>query len=486
MKESGPRVHLYEDVAAHILEQIRAGSLLPGEKAPSLRGLSRRLSVSINTVSQAYAMLEDQQILQARPKSGYYVTAQAEPETKPVHPPVAKPRVRTLRADNAIRQLLEDSQQAGVRALGVAIPHGHILPTKALARTLKNVMARHPLEVVSDAPLAGHLPLRQQIAKRLSSLGKAVTVDDVLITNGATEALMLAFRSTVKPGDIVAVASPGYFMTLQMLEVLNNPVIELPCDPQTGLDLDALESVLSEHPVRALLLNCNFDNPTGSLMPLQHKRRLLALARRFDLMIIEDDIYGELDHAGGRPLPVSALDEDERVIHCGSFSKTLAPGYRIGWLLGARHHEAAIRLKQLSSYTAPTLIQMTLAAFLDSGQYERHLKRLRRDFARQTTAMRQAVLRHFPEGTRVNDPQGGFSVWVQLPRGINTLELYSRAMDEKISFTPGPVFSATRRYTNYLRLCATQPRSNDGDAAIARLGELVFAMLAGNTQRNTP
>ena len=359
MDDATHKVPLYERVAGHIRDQVRQSHLLPGDKAPSLRALSRRLEVSLNTVSQAYALLEDQGILQAKPQSGYYVTTLAEQAEPPVHPTHNAPRVRTLRADNVIRQILEDSQQPGVFALGVALPSNEILPAKALARTLKQVLARDPQRVIADSPLAGNVPLRQQIAKHLSQLGKACTAEDVLVTNGASEALMLAFRACLQSGDIVAVVSPGYFMTLQMLELLGNPVIELPCDPQTGLDLDALEAALAQYPIKALLLNANFDNPTGSLMPVAHKRRVMALARQYDLLIIEDDIYGELDHAGGRPVPVSAFDEDRRAIYCSSFSKTLAPGYRIGWVLGARHHEQIVRLKQVSSYTSPTLVQMT-------------------------------------------------------------------------------------------------------------------------------
>jgi DNA-binding transcriptional MocR family regulator len=210
-------------------------------------------------------------------------------------------------------------------------------------------------------------------------------------------------------------------------------------------------------------------------MPDDAKERLVRLARRHDVPVIEDDVYGELVFDGSRPRPLRAFDTgpDSRVLLCGSVSKTLAPGYRVGWCAGGKWHDAVLRLKYSQSLACPTLTQMAVAEFLGSGGYDRHLRRLRSHLAGQVERYRDAVIDAFPEGTRVSAPRGGFVLWIEMPAGIDALELQDRAMARGVVIAPGPIFSARNRFGNFLRISAGMPWNPKVDGAIKLLGTLV-------------
>ncbi|HEX6832640.1 MAG TPA: PLP-dependent aminotransferase family protein, partial [Rudaea sp.] len=303
--------------------------------------------------------------------------------------------------------------------------------------------------------------------------GIAMQADDLVITNGAMEALNLCLTAVTRPGDAVVIESPTFYAALQALERNGLRAIEAPTHPSLGIELDALETILRTQRPRACWLMTNFQNPLGSLMPDDKKRRLVELLTRYDTPLIEDDVYAELFFGERRPTPAKAFDREGLVLHCSSFSKSLAPGYRIGWAVPGRYAQAVARLKLSASLTASIPAEAALAAYLGSAGYDRHLRRLRRSLATQRDRMLEAIGNYFPEDTRATRPQGGYFVWVQCPRGVDAIGVYEQALAAKISVAPGPVFSSRRRFRNYLRINYGSPWDATIESAVRTLGRLV-------------
>jgi DNA-binding transcriptional MocR family regulator len=279
-------------------------------------------------------------------------------------------------------------------------------------------------------------------------------------------------RATTRPGDTVAIASPAYFGLLQLIEEMNLRVVEVPTLPRTGLDLDILEQVLAQAPIRAVLAMPNFDNPLGALMSDEAKERLVKMLARHDVPLVEDDIYGDLAFDGSRPRPAKAFDREGRVLLCGSISKTLAAGYRVGWVAAGRYQSVIERLKFSQTVATPTLMQMAVAEYLSSGGYDRHLRTLRARFATEVSRYRGAIATRFPPGTVISEPQGGFVLWVDMPAGVSALELQAEALDRGIAIAPGPIFSARKRHASSVRISCGTPWSSRMERAIDTLGDL--------------
>jgi DNA-binding transcriptional MocR family regulator len=314
--------------------------------------------------------------------------------------------------------------------------------------------------------------LRQEIARRALRWGQALSQDDIVITCGCTEALTLALAAVARPGDTIAVESPTYFGLLRSLEALELKALELPTDAASGVDLATLGEVLENGSVKACLLSSSFSNPLGFTMTEEKKLALLDLLAHHDVPLIEDDIYGDIYFGKERAKPFMALDRRGRTIYCSSFSKTVAPGYRIGWVATSRHMEALLERKIALTLSGPALPQTALADFLASGGYDQHLRRVRQVFADSIEQMLRCVERSFPQGTRVSRPSGGFVLWIELPQKVQTRELFEQAIARGICFTPGEAFSASQRYGNCLRLSCGYPWDRRIEAGLVRLGGL--------------
>jgi DNA-binding transcriptional MocR family regulator len=321
----------------------------------------------------------------------------------------------------------------------------------------------------------GDLALRQEIARRALAWGQALDPETLAITCGCTEALALALKAVTRPGDTVAVESPTYFGVLRVIEALDLKALELPTDAAGGVDPVALEAALRAAQVAACLFASSFNNPLGCTMPEARKLEILALLARHGVPLIEDDIYGDLYFGPERPRPFMALDRAGLTIYCSSFSKSLAPGYRVGWIAGGARIGEILRAKVALTLCAPTLPQMALAEFLASGNYDAHLRRLRRAFADGLDQMTRAVERGFPPGTRMTRPAGGFVLWLELPSGVSTRALFHRAIEAGVCFAPGDVFSATDRYDHCLRLSAGHGWDARIEAGVALLGRMAGA-----------
>jgi DNA-binding transcriptional MocR family regulator len=466
----------YEELAGFITELIRRGTLVPGSRVPSLREISRQRRTSVTTALHAYRLLEDRGVIEARPQSGYYV-AQASRDIQA--PTMSRPPARAIdiAVPAVMLKLLEHAADPKLVPLGCAIPSPQLLASGKLDRCLARAARVNGAKLNIYTPPRGHLALRREIARRALRWGQALSPDDLLITCGCTEALSLALRAVTKPGDTVAIESPTYFGLLQVLQSLGLKALELPTDARQGIAIDALRAACESHSMAACVLASSFSNPLGCTLAEARKLEVLALLARHRVPLIEDDIYGDMGFgATERPTPFMALDRHGITLHCSSFSKTLAPGYRVGWLAaGERFMPRVIEAKMASTLCSPVLPQLALADFLSSGGYDHHLRRIRRVFQDTLHRMVRAIDESFPAGTRVTQPEGGFVLWVELPRPADTRQLFAQALERGICFAPGVVFSASGRYANCLRLSGGYGWSPRLDRGLRSLGALARA-----------
>jgi len=410
----------------------------------------------LSTVLAAYGLLEDQGIVEARPQSGYYVRLRSPYAAVTPEPEIPSPAVvpTPIGVASICTMLMGDPRNRHFVPLGAAIPNPDLLPVDKLTRALKSAIGRHKAQSVFYDFLPGHKGLRMQIARRALTAGCLLTPDDVVTTQGGTEAVNLCLRAVCRPGDTVAVESPTFYGFLQIIEMLGLHALEIPSHPDHGISLDALAYAIEHHRVSACLLVSNFSNPLGSCIPEEGKKGLVELLGAHDIPLIEDDIYGDLGFDDDRPCVAKAFDTKGLVLLCSSFSKTIAPGYRVGWVAPGRFQRQVERLKILSNVATTTPTQLAIAEFLANGGYDHHLRKIRRAYRNQTMLMSQAVGKHFPEGTRVTRPSGGFVLWVEFPNHVDALKLYECALNAGITIAPGPIFSAKGKYRNFIRLNA--------------------------------
>jgi len=470
-----PAFYRYEQLVDLIVNMIDNGTLGAGIRLPSVRAISEQHGISISTVLQAYRLLEDRGVLVARPQSGFYVaTTQGGTLALPSRSRL-RSKASTVSISGAVATLLEHASNSALVPLGCAVPDAALLQSHRLDLALSRAARQHGTRYnVYGAP-RGDLRLRREISRRAMRIGHALPPDDVIITSGCTEAVTLALTSVAKPGDTIAVESPTYFGLLHTLEVLGLKALELPTDPTQGVNVDALARLLDTEPVAACMLSSSFSNPLGSLMPEAQKRELLALLARHNIPLIEDDVYGEIHFTRERPKPFIALDGGANTIYCSSFSKSLAPGYRIGWIVPGAFAQQVMDRKLAFSLCNPVLPQVALADFLASGAYDAHMRRLRRLLQENLLRLTRAIETSFPAGTRVSRPAGGFALWVELPGGFDSRTLFDEALGLGICFAPGDVFSASRRFRNCLRLSAGSTWSERIEKGVRRLGELARA-----------
>ncbi len=464
-------MNLYENLATQLKDAIRQGVYPPGDRVPSVRRLSEQQRVSQATVVSAYRLLESHGWLEARPQSGFFAR---QPESAP---PAAQAGEAAegpcaVNVTELAVRLSRNTQRKDLVSLGAAVPAPGFLPLADLRAAL-NRSLRADADVGSRYSFPpGEEALRVRIAQRAADHGCAFGPDDVVITDGCQEALNLALRAVAKAGDIIAIESPAFFGTLQAIESLGMQALEIPSDPDTGISLDALTLALDRWPVKAVAVVGNFSNPTGGLMPDAHKTRLVKMLAARAIPLIEDDVYGDLAHGRERPRPAKAWDRDGNVLLCASFSKTIAPGYRVGWVVPGRWRKAVEHLKYVGTMANATLPQLAIADYLADSRYERHLAKVRRAYADNLARLHAAVKRYFPPGTRASRPTGGFVLWLELPDNRDTLALYDQALKAGISFTPGRLFSPQGKYGHCLRLAAALPWDARVEAALAELGRL--------------
>lgn len=462
----------YHEVAERIEQLISTEVLKVGEKLLSVRALSKEQGISLSTAFQAYYYLESRGLIEARPQSGYYV------KYSPRHvldlpricetPDEAVP----VSINEMINSVYLDLRSPRILNFALAAPPDSLLPTTKLNKALMHVLRKSPTSCLHYEHVQGNAELRRQIARQAFNWGGVVTEDDIVVTAGAVEALSLCVRAVTRPGDAVAIESPTYYAIFQLMESHGLKVVEVPTDPVTGADLDYLEQAIDRFQIKACLFVNNFNSPLGSCMPDLSKKRLVAMLAERDIPLIEDDIYGELYFGKTRPKTCKTFDQKGLVLHCSSVSKSLAPGYRIGWAIPGRFKEQIIALKRMHTVSTNTLSQAAIAEFLRNGRFELHLRNLRRTLHTHSLRYIQAIYENFPDDTRVTRPDGGFVLWIEVNKRINTFKLHKRLLKHNIGIAPGQIFSSQGRFGNFFRMSFGEPwneKVEEGIRTIARL-----------------
>lgn len=465
---------LYQQIALDLAKKIETGVFDVGEKMPGIRALKTQLQISNSTAVAAYRQLEDEGYIASRPRSGFYVRQLAPTQFEA--PGVAHdlPKRPKLVAQQArLVNFIEQAKRPHMIKLGAATPDVQYLPLQALKKLTHEALKIHGDTAFSYEEPLGSVALRQQIFKRMAQLGCNCRFEDILITNGCNEAVLLSLRALTKAGDTVAIESPAYHGHVQLIEALGLKAIEIPCEPRQGISLSALELALEQWPIKACLLIPNYSNPLGAVMSEKNKKALIKLAKKFDVMLIEDDIYGDIHFSAQRPAPLKACDQDERVIYCSSFSKSISPGMRVGWLAHKTLIDTLEYQKIITNISAAPLPQYLISAFLKSGRYEKHLRLMRVELEKSMMKMRSKVAQYFPKNTKMTAPRGGYVLWLELPEEVCSLDAAELAFDKGISIAAGPMFSSSGKYRNYIRLAFAIKWTDEVDNALQELGKIV-------------
>ncbi|GAB3416472.1 GntR family transcriptional regulator [bacteria symbiont BFo1 of Frankliniella occidentalis] len=462
----------YQHLAELLAQRIEQGLYQSGERLPSVRALSAEHGVSISTVQQAYYLLEEKQLITPQPRSGYFVTPRkAAPPLPPITRPVQRP-VEITQWDT-VMELLNARLDNDVLQLGSGTPNIDPPTLKPLWKIISRLGQQQDPRLLNYDNLYGVAELREQIARLMIDSGCQLVADDVIITTGCHEALSVSIRAICQAGDIVAVESPAFHGTMQTLRGFGIRAIEIPTDSVSGISLEALELAFEQWPIKAVVVVPNCNNPLGFVMPTARKQALLSLAQRFDIAIIEDDVYGELAFDYPRPMTIKSLDTDGRVLLCSSFSKTLAPGLRVGWVVPGRYFDRVLHMKYISTGSTATQTQMAVAAFIRQGHYQPHLRRMRSFYQRNLETFTRRVRHHFPCGICVTRPQGGFLIWVELPEPFDAWQLNQDLRASGVQVAIGSLFSASGKYRNCLRLSYAQAFSEQIEKALEILGAAV-------------
>jgi DNA-binding transcriptional MocR family regulator len=466
--------HLYLQIAEQMEQLIIKEVWKIGDKLPSVRMMSEEKGVSMSTSFQAYYHLEAKGLIESRPKSGYYVIFNAKRMRALPEPSEAtkKPTVVTT-VHEMISRVGQHLRNPELTRFTSAVPPDSMLPAARIAKAVTQVLRETPNAGVGYDIVQGNLNLRQQVARRSIQWGGAVTENDVITTAGCTEALMLSLAAVTQPGDTIAIESPAYYGSLQLAESLGLKVLEVPTHPITGVDLDYLDKAIPKFKVRACLFVTNFNNPLGACMPDKHKQDLVKLLEKYEIPLVEDDIYGDMYFGKERPALCKTFDKNGLVLLCNSVSKTLAPGYRVGWTIPGRYKDKILRLKRNHVMASSSLPGAAIALFLENGRYEHHLRGLRQAVHTQYLRHLQAISEYFPEDTKVTRPAGGFVLWLELNKSVNTYEIYEQSLKQKVTFCPGRLFSLQERYHNCMRISYSNPWSKPVDDGLKVLGKLI-------------
>lgn len=466
----------YQQLAEQQARRIARKELIAGEALPSLRRYAEHHGVSLSTANKAYQWLEQQGLIHAKHKSGYFVRVQQRDVLN------AKTSVAILvSGDNSdvILDVHQNTLRTDLQSFAGGYLAADFLPVEALQRCLTRAARRNPSAAYSYGLEQGDIGLRQALCERMSERNCHLQPEQLLVTNGCLEAVTLAVLQLTKSDDVVAIFSPCYSGLLLGLKNSGRKILEIPCTSQ-GPDLDQLEQLMQQRAFKALVFSAIGYNPLGFNMSVQDKQRLATMAMRYRIPCIEDDTFGELAYAGEESSPVFSYEavSDESsagswLIYCSSFSKSLAAGYRIGWLATRGPMNGFLKRKLALNLTCSLPAQAGLADYLFSEGYRAHLNRLRARLEREISRLQRAVIEYFPVETQVSSPRGGMFLWLKLPVGVTSMALYNTALERGICVSPGEIFSMTGLASDSIRLTAGQAWSDERERGIIDLAECV-------------
>lgn len=474
---NGKSEHLYLQIAESFQKQILGEVMKIGDKLPSVRTLSKQHGLSVSTILQAYYHLEAKGLVESRPQSGYYVSFNPSRFPRKIEKSNPVPVIKTKNVEAIIGEVYDDLAMDGIMKFSLSVPAPEILPLARLNKSMIQALRELPANATSYEKIQGNDLLRRQLAQWSRNWGGQLHADDIITTAGCMNAISYCLMAITQPGDTIMVESPVYFGMLRFAKSIGLNVLELPTHPDTGVDPDDVRKALDKHNIKACFFVTNFSNPTGYCMPDEQKEALVKLLSKYGVPLIEDDLYGDVYFGNKRPRSCKSFDEEGNVLWCSSISKTLAPGYRVGWVAPGRYLEKVKSLKLYHSITSATAQQAAIANFLANGRYEHHLRRLRQTLHTNSLQFTRAISEYFPEEVQLTTPKGGFILWLELNKEIDTYQLYQEAMQHKISFAPGTMFTLQEKYQNCMRLSYGMQWSPAVDRSLKKLGSLVKAMM---------
>ncbi len=468
--------HLYMQVSGGIEKMIEGEVLKIGDKLPSIRMLSEEYGISMGTAFQAYYHLEGKGLIESRPKSGYYV--RFNHHRFPELPNSIQPDTTTheVSVTEMIASIYTDIADTNSMNFALAVPHPSLLPSAKISKSVVHALRNSKDHCVNYEHTQGNVELRKQIARLSFNWGGKTKPDEIIVTNGCLEAITLCLKATTNYGDTVAVECPTYFGINQAIENMGLKVIEIFTDPVTGVDLTGLQKAIKKFSIKACVFVPNFNNPLGSCIPEENKKKLVEMITHNNIPLIEDDIYGELYFGSKRPKTCKYYDTKGLVMYCSSLSKSLSPGYRLGWVIPGKYFDQVKQMKRIQNISCPTLTQAAMAHYLKNGRYEYHLKNLRKALHTQSLRYVQAIIKYFPADTKVSRPHGGFILWLELNKKVNAFKLRNEAMKHNISIVPGKLFAAGENYENCIRISFGKPWDDEVDYGLMMLGKLIKKM----------
>lgn len=461
----------YQAFASVIEKNIREGIYKPGHKLPSVRELKEQYNTSVSTIQNGYEYLIIRGLVESIPKSGYYVSNQFLELKKPEGKrsvPVIRDAVFT---SNLALTTTTGAPRHMITEFNVAAPGDLMVPQKLLLRTMQQVIRTHGAGLLRYYPANGSLALRTSIAKRAAGYHTTLIPEELIITDGALQALYIALAAVCEPGDVIAVESPCVFSALEVIRMLKLKVIEIPLDNYNGLDLEELSNACATTSIKAILVTPNFQNPTGILFSDEQKKELLAIAQQFNIALIENDIYGDLNFSGVRPATIKSFDESGLVMTYSSYSKTLAAGIRLGWLSAGKFFKEAEQIKFSLGSTVAPVYQETVHQLLESGSYDRHVRKFRMQLAKNAYYTLNLLATHFPENTKILTPAGGYNIWFEMPEEINMDDFYERCKQIGVRFTPGHTFSFSPAFRQFFRVVFADKYSAKRKEALKLAGQ---------------
>ena len=369
--------YLYLQFADRIEKQIKSGVLSVGDKLPSIREVCAETGYSMSTVSKAYYEVESRSLIESRPQSGYYVSnisarIIAEPSSSS---PILS--VENIEREDLVDLVYGDMRKKDLTMLSLGFPSNELLPIAKLNKGMVQAMRQLPNSGTSYEEIQGNSNLRKEIARWSFTWGGSLTEDDIITTPGCISAISDCLLTLTKPGDTIITESPVYFGILQLARSLGLYVMELPTNMTTGIELEAVKKTLASNKVKACVLMSNFSNPSGSMMPNEHKQEIVRLMDFYNVPLIEDDLHSDLYFGASRPSSCKTYDESGIVLCCSSVSKTLAPGYRVGWVSPGKFKKEILRTKLYHTISNPTITHEVVGDFLKNGRYENHLRKIR-------------------------------------------------------------------------------------------------------------
>jgi DNA-binding transcriptional MocR family regulator len=458
----------YEIFTAVIEKQIHSGILQEKDRLPSVREIKEKYKLSTSSVQSGFEYLMIKGLIRSYPRSGYFVAEIQEeniPEIRTKLPVVVRD------AEFMKSMMLTSKRTSESSSFNTAVPGDLLIPQKLILRTMQEVIREKGASLLRYYPSNGLETLRKQIAKQMGTYGSTLNPDEIIITDGALQALTIALKSVTKAGDVVAVDSPCVFSVLEVIAHLELKVIEIPIHYRSGFDTEYFRTVCQENNIRALVITPNFHNPTGMMMDDETKKEILGIAKTHQLCIIENDMYSDLYFDEQRPHSIKSLDKNGSVMTYSSFSKTLAPGIRLGWLYAGNFYAKSERVRFTLGRTVSPIYQELVLKLLQGSSYERHLRSFRKKLNQQAIQVLDALRNSFPEGSYFHRPQGGYTIWGRLPENTDMEKFYEYCEKHQILFTPGNTFSFTDKYQFHFRIVFAERITSESIILLQKAGE---------------